>query len=79
LTIAGANRAGGAAGHTERLAIDMTFSRKGMLSIPQQDRQDTTIAAQPRNGSNPELIAVGRGYGVIKLPSDPPRWSDDGR
>jgi len=59
--------------------IDMTFSRKGMLSIPQQDRQDTTIAAQPRNGSNPELIAIGRGYGVIKLPSDPPHWSDDGR
>jgi len=50
-----------------------------MLSIPQQDRQDTTIAAQPRNGSNPELIAIGRGYGVIKLPSDPPHWSDDGR
>src|SRR5438477_623948 len=40
----------------------MTISWKGMLSIPQQDGHDTTVAAQPRNGSNPELIGVARAF-----------------
>lgn len=65
--------------HTERLAIDMTISWNGALPIRQQNGSTRTISSQPRNGGNGELIAVGRGYGVIKLPSDPPHWSEDGR
>jgi hypothetical protein len=36
------------------------------------------IASGPRDGSNPELIKVGATFGVMKLVSDPPHWSDDG-
>jgi hypothetical protein len=30
-------------------------------------------------GTNAELWALGAQYGVVKLQSDPPHWSDDGR
>jgi hypothetical protein len=65
--------------HTERLAIDMTIGWKQALSIERKSGSKTTLAAQPRNGGNRQLIAVGAEYGVIKLPTDPPHWSDDGR
>ncbi len=29
--------------------------------------------------NNSDLYSVGASYGVIKLISDPPHWSDDGR
>ena len=35
-------------------------------------------SASPRSGANKQLQAVGAGYGVIKLKSDPPHWSSDG-
>ncbi len=65
--------------HTEGLAIDMTISWSGSLKIKQQDGTVRTISSSPRNGGNAELWKVGAGYGAIKLPSDPPHWSDDGR
>ena len=57
----------------------MTISWSGSLSIRQQDGSSRRIDSQPRNGSNRELVAVGAGYGVFKLASHPPHWSDDGR
>lgn len=65
--------------HTEHNAIDMTIGWTETLSIHQSNGVAKAIAGQPRNGGNHELIAVGAGYGVIKLPSDPPHWSNDGR
>ena len=65
--------------HIEGLAIDMTISWSGTLSIRQSNGAVVAIADGPRNGSNRGLIRVGAGYGVIKLPSDPPHWSQDGR
>lgn len=65
--------------HTEKKAIDMTITWSGALSIAEQDGGTKRIATSPRNGSNALLIDVGAGYGVIKLRSDPPHWSDDGR
>jgi hypothetical protein len=65
--------------HTEKRAIDMTISWGGTLSIKKKDGSTVAIANQPRNGGNSELVKVGAGYGVIKLVSDPPHWSDDGR
>ena len=65
--------------HTEGLAIDMTIGWEKSLSVNRKNGSKTTITTQPRNGGNAELIAVGAGYGVIKLPTDPPHWSDDGR
>lgn len=65
--------------HTERRAIDMTVSWSGTLSITTVSGTTKAISTVPRNGSNTELIEVGRQYGAIKLISDPPHWSDDGR
>jgi predicted chitinase len=65
--------------HTERRAVDMTIQWKGQLSIKKRDGSTATISSQPRNGGNAELVKIGAGYGVIKLVTDPPHWSDDGR
>ena len=64
--------------HTERLAVDMTISWSGALTIKNASDSPVTIAAPPHNGLNPGLHAVGATYGVIKLVSDPPHWSSDG-
>ena len=64
--------------HTQRRAVDMTIGWQGTLTITDFDGVTHKIASSPRNGSNPELIQVGRTFGVIKLVSDPPHWSDDG-
>jgi hypothetical protein len=63
--------------HTDRRAIDMTPSWSGNLSIKRSDGSTKTIAGQPRNGGNRELIAVGAGYRLVKLITDPPHWSED--
>ncbi len=65
--------------HTERAAIDMTITWSGPLTIARKGGGVTTITTQPRNGGNSQLVAIGAGYGVFKLVTDPPHWSDDGR
>jgi hypothetical protein len=47
--------------HTEKRAIDMTISWSGTLSIKKKDGTTVNISTQPRNGGNPQLIAVGGG------------------
>jgi hypothetical protein len=65
--------------HTQRLAIDWNITWEGTLNI--KDARGRTIAiGEPRNGaSNQRLFQVGASYGVIKLESDPPHWSHNGR
>jgi hypothetical protein len=65
--------------HTAGRAIDMTINWEGDLEINKKDGTTVIITTSPRNGNNPELHAVGASYGVFKLVSDPPHWSDDGR
>lgn len=66
--------------HCERRAIDMHISWDGVLKIRGASGTLVVISSMPRNGeSNRDLQAVARGFGVIKLVSDPPHWSDDGR
>lgn len=65
--------------HTQRLAVDMTISWSGDLTINGADGTPVTIATAPRTGAgNSSLHSVGAGYHVYKLASDPPHWSDDG-
>ncbi len=64
--------------HTQRRAVDMTIKWQGVLDVRDFNGQSHAIASGPRDGSNPQLIAVGASFGVIKLVSDPPHWSDDG-
>jgi len=65
--------------HTERRAIDMTLAWQGDLNIVDANGKVVSIKSEPRNGDNAELHQVGATYGAIKLVSDPPHWSDDGR
>jgi len=65
--------------HIQGRAIDMTIGWTGTLRI--RDRAGTRHAiGAPRSGdTNRALHAVGASYGVIKLLSDPPHWSETGR
>lgn len=64
--------------HIERLAIDMSIRWKTQLSVLDAAGNIRTIPG-PGNGEVPALHQVGRSYGVVKLVSDPPHWSIDGR
>ena len=64
--------------HTQRRAIDMTISWLGTLKVVDFNGQERVITMPPRSGSNQILVDVGRSFGVIKLMTDPPHWSDDG-
>ena len=64
--------------HTQRRAVDMDISWNGHPTIVKADGSRDNIQTGPTNGQNAELQSVGRGYGVIKLTTDPPHWSDDG-
>jgi len=66
--------------HIEGHAIDMNISWSGTLAIRDFNGQTHNIASTPRDGTNTELNAVGKTFGVIKLLKiDPPHWSIDGR
>lgn len=65
--------------HIDRLAIDMSISWTGTLSIVNAAGTTIEITSTPRTGKeNTDLHTVGGGYGVHKLVSDPPHWSSDG-
>lgn len=64
--------------HTEQRAVDMTIGWNGSLAVETADGATRIISSLPRTGANPELHAVGLSYGVVKLLSDLPHWSDDG-
>jgi hypothetical protein len=65
--------------HTQGLAVDMTITWEGDLTIAQADTSLTTITSLPRTGAeNTDLHKVGKTYGVLKLVSDHPHWSSDG-
>jgi hypothetical protein len=59
--------------HTQRLAIDMTIRWKGVIHV--KDARWVTHACTKQE----DLWPIGASFKVIKLASDPPHWSDDGR
>ncbi len=68
--------------HIEGNAIDMIITWKGTLPIRTKDGRTVRISSTPRDGTNAELIAVGKTYGVIhflNVQKDRPHWSTDGR
>jgi len=58
--------------HTERRAIDMTITCFKDKTVKDAAGEDVTICGAA------DLHALGATYGVIKLMTDPPHWSDDG-
>jgi hypothetical protein len=64
--------------HTEGKAIDMSIYWSGTLTINNAAGTAVQITSTPQSGGNTDLHAIGAGYGLIKLVSDPPHWSGDG-
>lgn len=68
--------------HNLGLAIDMSISWNGIVSIMDATGELVRIDTVPRSGMNRQLIEVGRGYGVKKYGGsgrDEPHWSNNGR
>lgn len=65
--------------HIEGKAIDMDISWKGKLEIAGKDGKKVSIGSPNNGADNDDLHRLGADYGVIKLASDPPHWSTDGR
>ncbi len=59
--------------HTEGRAIDMNIRDYLNKNVRQADGTNQLLRTAA------QLHALGAGYGVHKLVSDPPHWSDDGR
>jgi peptidoglycan hydrolase-like protein with peptidoglycan-binding domain len=59
--------------HVQGTAVDMTITRPGTMSVV--DAAGRTINVS----TNAALHHVGGSYGVLKLASDPPHWSANGR
>jgi hypothetical protein len=65
--------------HIEGRAIDMTIGWAGTIQLRDKTGKLRALGA-PRSGdANKDLHAIGATWGVRKLVSDPPHWSDDGR
>jgi hypothetical protein len=65
--------------HIFRRAIDMTIGWTGTLKIKDKQCKVREITTPRAGDTNTDLHKLGATYGVIKLLSDPPHWSDDGR
>jgi hypothetical protein len=67
--------------HIAGKAIDMIISWKGDLSIKEKSGTTKRVASMPRDGTNAELITVGKTYDVyhlVNVAADPPHWSYNG-
>jgi hypothetical protein len=63
--------------HIQGRAVDMTISWEGTIQVKDAQGKPRAVSA-PRSGQNKVLQTIGASYGVIKLASDPPHWSDTG-
>ena len=64
--------------HSGKTAVDMYITWSGEITVKNKDGTDAKLKA-PGDNSNTALHAVGATYGVMKLVSDPPHWSANGR
>lgn len=68
--------------HIQGKAIDMIITWNDGLSIKKADGSVQVITSEPRDGTNAELIEVGKSYGVVHSPAvskHKVHWSTDGR
>jgi hypothetical protein len=68
--------------HNVGLAIDMSLSWSGTVSVKDANGEPVRIKTTPRTGMNRELIKVAATYGVKKysgMGRDVPHWSNNGR
>lgn len=68
--------------HTKGLAIDVSISWTGPLTVKDGNNKIVKIETAPRNNMNQELWKLGASYGVKRYyrpEKDKPHWSVDGR
>ena len=65
--------------HIAGKAIDMTIAWVGVIKVKNQHGTDVSIRFLPDVNANSALHLVGESYGVLKLKSDAPHWSHNGR
>ncbi len=66
--------------HIKGKAIDMNITWKDVLVLTRPAPLLAKIESRPRTGQNRELHEIGATvFGVRKLVSDPPHWSDNGK
>jgi peptidoglycan hydrolase-like protein with peptidoglycan-binding domain len=63
--------------HIPGLAIDMSIGWSGTIRVRNAAGKQVPLST-PADESNTDLHAIGASYGVIKLLTDPPHWSDNG-
>lgn len=65
--------------HTRGLAMDIKITWKESFNVRLPGGTFFFIPKNPGNGADSQdLWSVGAAYGVVKLRSDPPHWSNDG-
>lgn len=67
--------------HIAGLAVDMSITWSGTLTINNATSTAVVISTDPKTGMNTDLHAVGASFGVIKFvggDTDKPHWSDTG-
>lgn len=68
--------------HNLGLAIDMSLTWRGTVSVKDANGKTVQINTTPRTGMNRQLIEIGATYGVKKYAGsgrDAPHWSNNGR
>jgi len=65
--------------HIAGKAIDWTITWGKDLTIKDKSGKEVVVKSSPKNGTNKDLHPVGKSYGVVKLVSDAPHWSTDGK
>jgi hypothetical protein len=65
--------------HIAGKAIDMNITWQGTIKIKKKDGTEVSVAYKADVNQNTDLHAVGDSYSVIKLTTDAPHWSVDGR
>jgi len=64
--------------HIQGKAIDMNINWTGTINVKKKNGTTVPVAFKTNVNANTALHAVGASYGVVKLTSDAPHWSNDG-
>ncbi|CDH44798.1 hypothetical protein [Candidatus Contendibacter odensensis] len=64
--------------HISGKAIDMYITWNGSITIKKKDGSSIAVTFMDNPNANTQLHQVGASYGVKKLATDAPHWSDTG-
>lgn len=65
--------------HIAGKAVDMTITWTDKIKVANKDGKQVELTYNPNVNANIKLHDIGRSYGVIKLTTDAPHWSYNGR